>query len=436
MLQSYFVNGIIFYAPEEQPDIVDINKIFNPINISSLEYFKKIHDSTHAITGYPIQYLASLYNKFLHLNKDMIYVKMLNVFNDGNPYSYIDVFNSVLKPQGKRKGYNIDQFKNLINEGYIQYSNVGNTGKTRYYKITDFGKSILEMASINNAAYRVIRHFTKCDNNDFIAKMIQEVFKTDLAKKAKLTASNVRSGNKRFAAKKVTDGKDKTYWATDEGVTTATLTLDFPQPTTFNRFLAEEYIPLGQRVKKFSLEAYIDGEWKSLKDELSEIGDGLTTIGHRRIICFPTITATKLRFTILDAKASPLISKVGIYLAPHINHDTPNAGEKHSSNYYIFFGADKMMFVNLNQEKEITAFKYLPPQNTRNGVITRYRISATTDWNHWEVLGEGEFSNIVNNPIWQTVRCKPTRATVIRVEGIELAQGERMAFSDIEVVGK
>jgi alpha-L-fucosidase len=95
-----------------------------------------------------------------------------------------------------------------------------------------------------------------------------------------------------------------------------------------------------------------------------------------------------------------------------------------------------MMFVNLNQEKEITAFRYLPPQNTRNGVITRYRISATTDWNHWEVLGEGEFSNIVNNPIWQTVRCKPTRATVIRVEGIELAQGERMAFSDIEVVGK
>lgn len=268
------------------------------------------------------------------------------------------------------------------------------------------------------------------------AKMIQEVFKTDLAKKAKLSASNVRSGNKRFAAKKATDGKESTYWATDEGVTTATLTLDFPQPTTFNRFLAEEYIPLGQRVKKFSLEAYIDGEWKSLKDELSEIGDGLTTIGHRRIICFPTITATKLRFTILEAKASPLISKVGIYLAPHINHDTPNAGEKHSSNYNIFFGADKMMFVNLNQEKEVTAFRYLPPQNTRDGVITRYRISATTDWNHWEVLGEGEFSNIVNNPIWQTVRCKPTRATVIRVEGIELAKGERMAFSDIEVVGK
>lgn len=174
MLQSYFENGIIFYAPEEQPDIVDTNKIFNPINISSLEYFKKLHDSTHAITGYPIQYLASLYNKFLHLNKDIVYIKMLNVFNDGNPYSYIDVFNSVLKPQGKRKGYNIDQFKNLINEGYIQYSNVGNTGKTRYYKITEFGKSILEIASINNAAYRVIRHFTKCDNNEFIAKMIQE----------------------------------------------------------------------------------------------------------------------------------------------------------------------------------------------------------------------------------------------------------------------
>jgi hypothetical protein len=40
----------------------------------------------------------------------------------------------------------------------------------------------------------------------------------------------------------------------------------------------------------------------------------------------------------------------------------------------------------------------------------------------------------VNNPIWQTVRCKPTHAKVIRVEGLRLAQGERMGYSDIEVI--
>jgi hypothetical protein len=35
---------------------------------------------------------------------------------------------------------------------------------------------------------------------------------------------------------------------------------------------------------------------------------------------------------------------------------------------------------------------------------------------------------------WQTVRCKPTRAKVIRVDGLRLAQGDRMGYSDVEVL--
>ena len=266
------------------------------------------------------------------------------------------------------------------------------------------------------------------------SKMIQEVFKKDLARKAKITASNVRYGNKRFGAAKAIDGKDDTYWATDDSVTSANLTIEFAKPTTFNRFLAEEYIPLGQRVRKFSLDAFIDGHWIPLKDALSDIGDGLTTIGNRRIICFPTITATKLRFSILDTKACPLISKVGVYLAPNIDSKVEDAGEKLSSDYYIFFANDKMMFVNLNEVKTVKSVRYLPPQNSKDGIITHYRISATTDWNNWTIISEGEFSNVINNPIWQTVKCNPTRASVIKFEGLNLSQGNRMAYSDIDIV--
>ena len=210
--------------------------------------------------------------------------------------------------------------------------------------------------------------------------------------------------------------------------------LKFKRPTTFNRFVVEEDIRYGQRVKKFSLEAEVDGKWVPLKDELVDNEDGLTTIGHRRIICFPTVTATKLRFTVLDSKCAPIIKRTSVYLAPEITQDTPNAGEKHSSDYYIFFGADKVMFVTLDNEAHVTGFRYLPPQDSKEGIITHYRISATTDWKTWETLGEGEFSNIVNNPIWQTVRCKPTRARIIKVEGLRLAQGERMGYSDVEVM--
>ena len=254
-------------------------------------------------------------------------------------------------------------------------------------------------------------------------KMIDEVFKNDLTKTALKKPINIpkRQGDDIAALEKAWGGGRL---------------IDFLKPTEFNRFVVEEDIRYGQRVKKFSLEAEVDGKWVPLKDELVDNGDGLTTIGHRRIICFPKVTATKLRFTILDSKCDPIIKRTSVYLAPDITQDTPDAGEKHSSNYYIFFGADKMMFVTLNDETNVTGFRYLPPQDSKEGLVTHYRISATTDWQKWETIGEGEFSNIVNNPIWQTVCCKPTRAKVIRVEGLRLAQGERMGYSDIEVISE
>ena len=49
------------------------------------------------------------------------------------------------------------------------------------------------------------------------------------------------------------------------------------KPTAFNRFVVEEDIRYGQRVKKFALEALVDGKWQPLKDELVESGDGLVT---------------------------------------------------------------------------------------------------------------------------------------------------------------
>ena len=248
-------------------------------------------------------------------------------------------------------------------------------------------------------------------------KMIDEVFKTNLAKTALVTPPPLHKGREVDAA-------------AHEG----TWLINFREPTTFNRFVVKEDIRYGQRVKKFSLEAEVDGQWVPLKDELVDNGDGLTTIGHRRIICFPNVTATRLRFKVLESKCEPIVKIVGVYLAPDITQNIPNSGEKHASDYYIFFGADKMMFVTLKDEATVTGFRYLPPQDTKEGLVTHYRISATIDWKKWETLGEGEFSNIVNNPIWQTVRCKPTRAKVIRVEGLRLAQGDRMGYSDVEVV--
>ena len=82
------------------------------------------------------------------------------------------------------------------------------------------------------------------------------------------------------------------------------------EETTFNRFLVQEDIRLGQRVKKFSVEAYINNKWEEI--------DSQTTIGRKRILRLPETTASKVRFTVIDSKACPVITKIGIYHAPKV----------------------------------------------------------------------------------------------------------------------
>ena len=207
--------------------------------------------------------------------------------------------------------------------------------------------------------------------------------------------------------------------------------LDFGKPTSINRFLAEEDIAQGQRVRKFSLEAEVDGKWLPLKDALVDEGDGLTTIGHRRIICFPTIKATKLRFTILDSKCEPIIKKLDVYLAPELTADIPDAGEKKSSALHIFFSSPMQMFIDWDTEQTISTFRYLPPQG--DGIITHYTLWGSTDWSNWTKLASGEFSNIVNNPIWQTIKLAPTKVRMLRFEADRLHSGTRMGYGDIEI---
>ncbi|HEU4552955.1 MAG TPA: discoidin domain-containing protein [Chitinophaga sp.] len=143
-----------------------------------------------------------------------------------------------------------------------------------------------------------------------LAKAVKEAFAVNLAEKKKVNASNVRGNAKAFGAGMAVDGNKNTYWATDDAITDASLTINFGKPTTFNRFLVQEYIRLGQRVKAFKVEGLVNGSWK-------ELANG-TTIGYKRILLFPAVTATQLRFTITGAKSCPLISNIGVYNAPPV----------------------------------------------------------------------------------------------------------------------
>ncbi|MCE7067111.1 alpha-L-fucosidase [Dyadobacter sp. CY326] len=176
-----------------------------------------------------------------------------------------------------------------------------------------------------------------------LASAVKKAFAVDLAVNKKVTASNTRGNAKEFGPEKAVDGNNETYWATDDNLKTASLTIDFGKPTTFNRFLAQENIALGQRVKAFKVEAKVGNDWKLLDEQ--------TTIGYKRILVFPSVEATQVRFTITDAKASPVISNIGIYNAPQIltapiisrNKDGAvniAAADKESEIYYTTNGSE------------------------------------------------------------------------------------------------
>ena len=137
--------------------------------------------------------------------------------------------------------------------------------------------------------------------------LIRATFDRDLAEGARASASSVRGGW-RFAPGRGLDGATDAYWAAEDGVLAADLELELEPPVVFNRVLIQEPIALGQRVARFRVEARSEGEWR-------EIGAG-TTIGYQRILRTEPIRADRVRLSIEDSRACPLISRLALFAAP------------------------------------------------------------------------------------------------------------------------
>lgn len=138
---------------------------------------------------------------------------------------------------------------------------------------------------------------------------IREELKDNLLKNCKVEASNDRGG--KFSPRKVVDGNYDSYWATEDGVHAASLTLSLNSPVQLNRLIIQEYIPLGQRVRSFNIELFNEGEWFQALSL-----DSTTTVGYKRIVRFKTAEAEKIRINFTDARGSLCINNVEAYLAP------------------------------------------------------------------------------------------------------------------------
>lgn len=143
-------------------------------------------------------------------------------------------------------------------------------------------------------------------------RILDATFATDLALGARVHASQSRGGgsDRRFTPENVLDGQRDTYWTTDDGVTTPTLTLDFSRLVSFNVVRIREYLPLGQRVEAVALDQWggRDGRWVEFARA--------TSIGSCRLVRGPRITTSRVRLRVTQAAVCPAISEVGLFAEP------------------------------------------------------------------------------------------------------------------------
>ncbi len=136
-------------------------------------------------------------------------------------------------------------------------------------------------------------------------RLVDATFAHDLARAAKVTASNFRGNAARFAPANVTDNQRDTYWSTDDAATAPEIVLDLGKPVTFNVVRIREYLPLGQRIEAFALDQWQGAQWV-------EFATG-TSIGNCRLVRGEPVTTDKVRLRITQAPVCPAISEIGLF---------------------------------------------------------------------------------------------------------------------------
>ncbi len=141
---------------------------------------------------------------------------------------------------------------------------------------------------------------------------VEESFRTNLAKAEGTTivASDVRGKDAAFKPGNVVDGNDATYWTTNDGTTSGSLTIKWNTAKKFDVVSFEEAIQKGQHINSYKVEykASDDAQWQTLKSGV--------TVGAKRLVRTAPVAATQVKITVgtTDGKV-PMLSEVGVYKA-------------------------------------------------------------------------------------------------------------------------
>ena len=197
---------------------------------------------------------------------------------------------------------------------------------------------------------------------------------------------------KAFADNRVVAGD--TPWNT---ATVSSRSYALKPASTVNLVMVQEDIAQGQRIEKFTIDAYTQGAWKTM-------GEG-TTVGYKRMVRFPAVKASQLRVKVYECRLTAHISQVGAYYAESLEEENRTENWNNLPRASWKQVAASPLTIDLGKEVELSAFTYAPLKaEAKPTMAFRYKFYVSADGKNWkEVPANGEFSNIMHNPLPQTV---------------------------------
>ena len=102
----------------------------------------------------------------------------------------------------------------------------------------------------------------------------------------------------------------------------------------------------------------------------------------------------------------------------------------------VLFADKNELLIDLGRDTKVSTLMYLPDQSeNRHGLIHSYTLAAcTADGTDEHVLSSGEFSNIQNNPVLQTITFEPATTRYLKLKADRMVNdGEQIGVAELGV---
>ncbi len=198
-----------------------------------------------------------------------------------------------------------------LRRGWFYHEDQDNTVKTAGQLLDLYFKSVGRGANLDLGLApdkRGLLHEKDVSALAEFGQQLSRMFGVNLAASARFEASNVRGKDLRlFGPAQLVDQDRYSYWATDDNVTTAQLTINLGFARTFKIIRLRENIKLGQRIEAFAVDAWIGTGWKEIATA--------TSIGANRLIRLPeNVTTSRVRLRITQSPVCIALSDFGLFV--------------------------------------------------------------------------------------------------------------------------